>query len=80
MSYRKVPRRVQVNYKWYDVREGWAKKLELYEYMKAPEFTANEPFVHISNLYHVYNINGIQVGEFNTENRTWSGVVNGFEM
>ena len=80
MSYRKVPRRVQVNNKWYDVREGWAKKLELCEYMKAPEYTADEPYVHISNLFWVYNASGSKVGEFNTENRTYGGSVNSFEM
>ena len=80
MSYRKTPRRAQISGKWYDVREGWAKKLELYEYMKAPEYTADEPYAHINNLFHVYNINGVKVGEFSTEDRTYSGVVNNFEM
>ena len=32
MSNRKNPSRVEINNKWYDVREGWAGKLELYEY------------------------------------------------
>jgi len=58
MSYRKTPKRVQINGKWYDVREGWAKKLELYEYMKAPELTADEPFAHINSLYHIYDAYG----------------------
>jgi len=80
MSYRKVPRRVQVNGTWYDVREGWAKKLELHEYMKAPEYTADEPYAHISNLFFVYNTGGSKVGEFSTENRSCSGSVNGFDM
>ena len=51
MSNRKIPKRVQIKNKWYDVREGWAGKLELFEYMKAPEYTASEPFMHITNLF-----------------------------
>jgi len=80
MSYRKVPKRVQVNNKWYDVREGWAQKLELYEHITAPEYTADEPYAHINNLFFVYASGGNKIGEFNTDNRTCSGAVNSFEM
>ena len=80
MSYRKIPRRVQIQNKWYDVREGWAGKLELYEYMKSPEFTADEPYVHINNLFFVYDTGENKVGEFHTDNRTYSGVIMGFEL
>jgi len=80
MGYRKVPRRVQINNKWYDVREGWAQKLELYEYMKAPEYTADEPHVHINNLFFVYTSGGSKVGEFNTDNNMCSGLINSFEI
>lgn len=83
MSYRRAPRRVEIYQqgirKWYDVREGWAGKLELHEYMKAPEFTANEPYMHINNLYFVYDTNGNKVGEIHTDNRTYSGVVTDFK-
>jgi hypothetical protein len=74
------PKRVQVSGKWYDVREGWAGKLELSEYMSPLKYTANEPYAHISNLYFVYDTGGSKVGEFNTENRSYSGSVTGFEM
>ena len=80
MSYRKVPRRVEINRKWYDVRNGWAGKLELHEYMKHPEYTADEPYAHINNLFFVYNSSGSKVGEFHTENRSYSGVVTDFEV
>jgi len=77
---RKNPRRVEIRGKWYDVREGWAGKLELHEYMKAPEYTADEPFMHITNLFYVYDSSGSKVGEFHTDNRNYSGAVTGFEL
>ena len=80
MSYRKIPRRVEVRGTWYDVREGWAGKLELHEYMKAPKYTANEPYVHISNLFFVYDSSGSKVGEFHTDNGSYSGAVSRFEL
>ena len=80
MSNRKTPKRVNINGKWYDVREGWAGKLELHEYMKSAEYTADEPYAHVSNLFFVYNSSGSKVGEFHTENNSQSGAVNGFEM
>ena len=80
MRCRKPLRRVQINSKWHDVREGWANKLELCEYMKAPEYTADEPYAHISNLFWVYNTNGTKVGEFRTENNSCGGSVNSFVM
>jgi hypothetical protein len=76
---RRIPRRVEIGGKWYDVREGWAGKLELHEYMKSPEYTADEPYAHINNLFFVYS-NGSKVGEFHTDNRSYSGVVTDFEM
>ena len=80
MSYKKVPRRVEIKGKWYDVCEGWAGKLELYEYMKSPEYTADEPFAHVQNLYYVYDSSGNKVGEFHTENKSHSGGVSNYEM
>ena len=80
MSNRRIPRRVEVRNKWYDVREGWAGKLELHEYMKHPEYTADEPYAHITNLVFVYDSGGSKVGEFHMDNRTNSGAVTNFEM
>ena len=80
MSNRRVPKRVEVNGTWFDVREGWASKLELHEYMKSPQYTANEPYAHITNLFYVYTTNGNKVGEFHTDNGSCSGSVNRFEM
>jgi hypothetical protein len=80
MSNRINPKRVQIKNKWYDVREGWAGKLELFEYMKHHEYTADEPYAHVTNLFFVYNSSGSKVGEFHTDNRSWSGIVSGFEM
>ena len=77
---RKTPRRVQVGGTWFDIREGWAGKLELHEYMKYPQYTASEPYVHIPNLFYVYDTDGRQVGEFHTVNMNYSGMVNGFEL
>jgi hypothetical protein len=50
MSNRRIPKRVQINGTWYDVREGYADKLELYEYMKVPQYTAKEAYGHVINL------------------------------
>jgi len=81
VSNRRVPRRVEINGNcWYDVREGWAGKLELYEYMKSPLYTVDEPYAHISNFFFVYDTNGNKVGEFHTDNGSYSGIVSGFEM
>ena len=54
-------------------------KLELCEYMKNPEYTADEPHAHISNFYCVYDTNGSKVGEIDIGNRACSGVVSRFE-
>lgn len=75
----KIPKRVQVGGTWYDVRESWAGKLELHEYMKSPEYTASEAFL-TNNLFSVYDTCGNKVGEFHTDNRTCSGRVNDFEL
>jgi len=47
--------------------------------MKNPEFTADEPFTHINNLYYVYNSSGSKVGEIYTKNRSCSGDVSNYE-
>jgi len=76
----RIPKRVEVGGKWYDVREGWGGKLELCEYMKSPQYTASEPYIHMNNHFHVFDTYGSKVGEFNTDNRSCSGYVNSFEM
>ena len=76
----RIPRRVEIYGKWFDVREGWAGKIELFEYMKSSEYTANEPYMHIDNLFHVYNSGGSKVGEFNTDHRSYSGCVTNIEL
>jgi len=80
MSDRRIPKRVQINGIWYDVKEGWAGKLELCEYMKAPQYIAEEPYAHVTNLFYVKDVNGNKVGEFNTNLMDWSGSVNSIEM
>ena len=54
--------------------------LELYEYMKAPAYTAGEPYVHISNLFFVYDSGGNKVGEFHTGNGSVDGAVSSISM
>jgi hypothetical protein len=50
--------------------------------MKSPAYTANEPYTHITNLYHVYNASGSKVGEFHTVNGriSFQGVVEDIEV
>jgi len=74
------PSRVEIKGKWFDVKEGWAGTLELSEYMKSPEYTAKEAFAHVDNLFHVFDTNGNKVGEFHTDNNTYSGIVTGIQM
>ncbi|MDR3001910.1 MAG: hypothetical protein LBU89_11675 [Fibromonadaceae bacterium] len=76
---KKIPRRVKIDSQWYDVSTGWAGSLELRAF-DSPSFKANEPFVHITNLYHVFDSNGSKVGEFSIDNRSYSGRVTGFEV
>lgn len=80
MSERRIPKRVQIDGKWLDVKEGWAGRLDLVEWMSSAKYTAREPYHHINNLFWVYDADDRKVGEFHTDNRTWSGVVAGFEM
>jgi predicted choloylglycine hydrolase len=79
MKMREIPKRVRINGTWYDVREGWAGKLELHEYMKNYDYTADNPYVSDS-VFHVYDNNGSKVGEFDTMNRCQGGCVDEFEM
>ena len=66
MANKIIPTRVRIDGKWYNTREGWAGKLELEDSGKVyptVEFTANEPYAHISNFYFVFDSNGNKVGE-----------------
>ena len=65
---KKPPKRVRIRGNWYDIRSGWAGKLELYRYMEATAYTADEPYAHIDNLFFVYDTSGKKVGEFHTVN------------
>ena len=73
----KKPSRVQVKGTWYDVRDGWAGKLELHEYMKKPEFFANETMVE--GVYNVSDESGYNVGEFDMRYMDCKGSVNAVE-
>ena len=75
-----IPRRVQINGKWYDVKSGWAGSLELAEWMSPTKYTAKEPYAHVGGLYWVYDSSGSKVGEFHTEHRSRSGCVTDIEM
>ena len=80
---KRIPKRVKIDGNWLDVREGWAGTLEMSAYM-TEKYTAREPYVHISDLYFVYDANGSKVGEFNTRDPitvySYSGRVTGFDM
>ena len=61
---KRIPKRVNIENRWYDVREGWAGTLELSEWMAPIKYRAREPYIHIMNLYFVYDTEGNKVGEF----------------
>ena len=79
MAGRKTPKRIEINGKWYDVRKGGTGKLELCEFMKTPEFTAEEPYAHMRNFYHVYHSCGRKIGDIHMDNRMCSGAVSNYE-
>ena len=78
MSGGRKPRRVRINSIWYDVRDGWAGKLELHEYMKAPAYFANE--TNVDGVFFVSDVNGSKVGEFDTRYADYKGSVTDLEM
>ena len=80
MNNRKIPKRVEINGKWFEVREGLAGRLELHEFMKNPEFTADQPYTHMKNFYHVYHSSGRKIGDLHLDNEMCSGAVSGFEV
>jgi len=73
-----APKRVQINGIWYTVRKPF-NTWELYAGADYPQYTMNEPYIHIRDFYWIYNSNGTQVGEIHTVNRTYSGCVQAFE-
>ena len=76
---RKKPKRVKIDGQWYDASE-WMGSLELRSFGSPTKYKASEPYVHISNLYFVYDSNGSKIGEFSIDNRSYSGRVTDFEV
>ena len=73
------PRRVEINRKWYDVRDGWAGKLELHEYMKHPEYFANEAPT-VNDLWIVTDSSGSKVGEIDMRyHKDFKGIITDVE-
>jgi len=77
---KRIPKRIKINEKWYDVHEGWAGTLNLSEWMNPTKYTAKEPYIHINNFYFVYDMNGVKIGEIDIANKSYKGSVTGFEM
>jgi hypothetical protein len=79
---KRIPNRVKIDDKWYDVGEGWAGTLNLRwgSGSDIRKYTAKEPYILNSNLYFVYDSNNNKVGEFNTEHKTYSGRVTSVEF
>ena|GEM_PF-1024424 len=65
---KQIPKRVNINNRWYDVSEGWAGALELSEWMAPTKYIAREPYIHINGLFFVYDTEGNKVGEFHIPN------------
>jgi hypothetical protein len=74
----KKPSRVEINRRWYDVRDGWAGKLELHEYMKAPEYFANEQMT--DGVWNVTDSSGSKVGEIDMRyHKDFKGIITDVE-
>jgi len=72
------PNRVEINHRWYDVREGWAGKLELHEYMKNPEYFATETMS--DSVWNVTDGNGSKVGEIDMRyHKDFKGIITDVE-
>jgi len=80
MTDKRIPKRVRINGWIYEVTEGWSGTLNLAKWMNPVEYTVREPYVHMNNLYYVYDMNGNQVGEFETVYCTCKGCVNAIEF
>ena len=79
MSGNRIPRRVQINGEWREVRSGWSGAYDLYASGSSVTYTAREPYAHVTGLYFVYDSGGSKVGEFHTEHRSYSGCVTGLD-
>jgi len=77
---KRIPKKIRIQEKWYDVQEGWAGTLNLVEWMNPVKFTAREPYIHINDFYFVYDMNGNKVSEFDIPNKTYKGFVKDFTM
>jgi len=77
---KKIPRKIKIDDKWYDVSSGWSGTLNMSTFNGPLEYTASEPYAHMSNFYFVYNTNGSQVGGFDANNGSTSGSVSSIEM
>jgi hypothetical protein len=82
MSSKRILKRVKIDDLWYDASEGWAGTFNLRwgSGSDIRKFTAKEPYVHMSDFYHVYDENGSQVGEIDINNKSCSGRVSSFEI
>ena len=75
----KKPRRVQIGHTWYDVRDGWAGKLEIHQYMKSPEYFATEQF-NVDGLWNITNGSGSKVGEIDMRyHKDFKGIITDVE-
>jgi hypothetical protein len=77
---KKIPKRVKIYDKWYDVSDMWPGRLDLNVWMTNPEYFAREPYAHMNDFYFVYDTKDNKVGEFHIINNTYSGCVTGFEI
>ena len=81
-----IPTKIKIDGKWYNARQGFGSTVGMLnlsdsgKIAQITEFTAKEPYIHISNFYFVYDINGSKVGEIDIRNRRCSGRVNDFEI
>jgi hypothetical protein len=79
-------KRVKVDGKWYNAREGWGSTtgmLELSDSGKitqTTEFIVKEPYIHMNNFYYVHDTAGNKVGEIDINNRGCSGRVSDYEV
>jgi hypothetical protein len=75
-----IPRSMKINGWDYEVREYFGN-LEMCKYGGPIEYkTVNPMPVLHPNIYHVCDLNGNKVGEFDTNSRSCSGCVNSIEM
>ena len=74
----KKPSRIEINRRWYDVRDGWADKLEIHEYMKNPEYFATETIS--DGVWIVSDSSGSKVGEIDMRyHKDFKGIITDVE-